>query len=71
MEKTWDTDEFGEVTLRGAMLDTNGTDLVDGIEILIDGELRGEIQEMSFSRVEDLTVDEVEELIEFQIDFKH
>ena len=69
MEKTWDTDEFGEVTLRGAMLDTNGTDLVDGIEILIDGELRGEIQGMTFSQVQDLNEDEVEDLIEFQIEF--
>ncbi len=53
MEKTWDT-PLGEVTLRGAMIDTNGTDLAEGIEVKIDGKLIGEVLDKTFSEVEDM-----------------
>jgi len=40
MEKTINTQEYGEVTVRNAMLeDPNGTDLHDGIEIKVGGTL--------------------------------
>jgi hypothetical protein len=59
MEKTWNTN-LGEVTLRGAMIDTDGTNLADGIEVKVDGKLVGEVLDMTFSQVEDMTDDEVE-----------
>ena len=62
MEKTFDT-AFGEVTLRGAMIDTNGTDLVEGVEIKIDGNLAGEVLGINFYQVEDMTIDEVEDFV--------
>ena len=62
MEKTFNT-KYGEVSLRGAMIDTNGTDLVDGIEVKIDGEFIGEILNETFNQVEDFTEKEVEEFL--------
>lgn len=64
MEKIFET-KFGEITLRTAMLDINGTDLVSGIEIKLDGKLIGEI--FGFLDVEELTIEEVEELYEASI----
>ena len=67
MEKTFDT-AFGEVTLRGAMIDINGTDLVSGVEIKLDGELIAEVLGASFYHVKDMTIEEVEEFVEKHCD---
>jgi hypothetical protein len=63
MEKTFNT-KFGEVTLRGAMIDTDGTNLADGVEIKIDGKLEGETLDMTFGEVEDMSIEEVEKFVE-------
>lgn len=63
MEKTFDT-KFGEVSLRGAMLDINGTDLVEGVEIKIEGVLSGEVAGRAFSSVSDMSIKEVEKFVE-------
>jgi len=66
-QTTTDT-KFGEVTLRGAMIDTDGTNLADGIEIKIDGELKAEVLDITFSQVEDFTVEEIESFVEEHVD---
>jgi hypothetical protein len=63
MERTLDT-KYGQVTLRGAMLDVDGTNLIDGIEIKIDDMLIAEVYGKTFSEVVDMTTLEVESLIE-------
>jgi len=64
MEKTFNT-KFGEILLRNAMIDTNGTDLADGIEIKLDDELVGEVINYSFDFMdEDTTLEEVEDFVE-------
>lgn len=59
MEKTFDTN-LGKVTLRGAMIDTDGTNLADGIEVKIDNKLIGEVLDTTFGEVEDFNDDEAE-----------
>jgi hypothetical protein len=61
MEKTFDT-KFGEVTLRHAMIDTDGTNLADGIEIKIDGELVAEVLDQHLD-LDEITIEEVEEFV--------
>ncbi len=68
MEKTFDTN-IGEVSLRGAMIDTDGTTLEDGVEIKLDGKLIGEVIGITFSQVEDMTEEEVEKFVEKHCDF--
>ena len=67
MEKVFDT-KFGNLTIRGAMLDINGTDLCDGIEFSFDGEFVGETTSVTFSQVEDMDIEEIEELVETYCD---
>lgn len=67
MQKTFDT-AIGEVTLRGAMIDINGTDLVSGVEIKLDGELIGEVLGVSFYQVEDMSTKEVEAFVKKHCD---
>lgn len=67
MQKTFDT-AIGEVTLRGAMIDINGTDLVSGVEIKLDGELIGEVFGVSFYQVEDMSTKEVETFVKKHCD---
>jgi hypothetical protein len=58
-----ETENYGEVEVRNAMLeDDNGTNLHDGIEIKVDGEDLIEIY--GYYDVEELTKEELEELIE-------
>jgi len=64
MEKKFDT-IFGEVTVRDAMIDVNGTDLVDGVEFKIDEEYVGETTSLTFSQVDE---DNIEELVETYCD---
>lgn len=67
MEKTWDT-ALGNVTLRGAMIDIDGTNLADGIEVIIDNKLVKEVLYQTFGMVEDMTVEEVEHFVEENCD---
>ena len=53
---------YGDVVVRNAMFDIDGTNLEEGIEIK--GEEIGLIEVYGYRDVSDLTVDEVEELIE-------
>lgn len=61
MEKTFDT-KYGEITLRKAMIDTDGTNLADGIEISIDGQLEEEVLDEHLD-LEEMTIEEVEEFV--------
>ncbi len=59
MTKTFNTKKYGEVTVRNAMLDMDGTNLKDGIEIKGDFnliEIYGDfdVEEMSDEQVEGL-----------------
>lgn len=63
MTKTFNTN-LGKVTLRSAMLDINGTDLVEGVVIKIDGKLAGEVVGIDFDDVKDMTIKEVEKFTE-------
>ena len=67
MEKTAET-KFGTVTLRGAMIDTDGTNLADGIEIKIDGILVNEVIGVTFGEVEDMSDEEVEDFVDRHCD---
>lgn len=67
MEKTFET-KFGEVSLRGAMIDTDGTNLVDGVEIKLEGKLIGEATGVTFGQVEDMEIEEVENFVEEHCD---
>ena len=63
MTKTFDTNKVGEVTLRGAIIDTDRTNLPDCIEILIDENVVGEVYGFCFSDVEDFTIEQVEDFV--------
>jgi len=68
MEKTFDT-KFGEILLRKAMIDTDGTNLESGIEIKLDDELIGEVLGSSFDfEDEDTTIEEIEDFVEKYVD---
>jgi coenzyme F420-reducing hydrogenase beta subunit len=67
MKKDWDT-TFGKVSLRGAMIDTDGTNLVEGVEIKVEGKLVAEVLNMTFGQVEDFTQKEVEKFVEENCD---
>jgi len=60
MENKLET-SYGEVTVRNAIIDTNGTDLVDGIEISGDFDT---ITLLGYRNVESFDINEVESLIE-------
>ena len=63
MEKTFDTC-YGKVKLRGAMIDTDGTNIIEGIVVKINGKLVAEVLDMTFSQVEDFTTEEAEKFVE-------
>lgn len=61
MEKTFDT-AYGEVTVRNAMLDPDGTNLEEGIEIK--GEEIGLIEIYGYRDIDEMSAEEVEEIID-------
>jgi hypothetical protein len=63
MTKTFNT-KYGIATLRFAMFDINGTDLVEGIEVKLDDVLIGEVYGFSFDQIEDMSISEVENFID-------
>lgn len=60
MEKVFDT-KYGEVTVRNAMFDTDGTNLDEGIELK--GDEIGLMEVYGYRDIEDMTEEEVEIII--------
>jgi len=61
-EKTYHTD-YGDVIVRNAMFDTDGTNLEEGVEVKNpDNNVLVEIY--GYKDVEEFTIDELEEIIE-------
>lgn len=56
--------KYGEVKLRVVMIDIDGTNLEEGIEVSLNGELLGQVIEIDF---DDLTITDVEEIVEYFI----
>jgi hypothetical protein len=56
--------KYGEVELRVVMTDIDGTNLDEGIEVTLNGELLGQVIEIDF---DDLTIADVEEIVEYFI----
>jgi hypothetical protein len=56
--------KYGEVELRVVMTDIDGTNLDEGIEVTLNGELLGQVIEIDF---DDLTISDVEEIVEYFI----
>ena len=61
-ERVFQTDKYGEVSVRNAMFDIDGTNLEEGIEIKGDDIELTEI--MQYYDVDELNIEEVEELLE-------
>jgi len=67
-EKTFNT-KFGEILLRKAVFDMDGTNLESGIEIKLDDELIAEVVDSYFDfEDEDTTIEEVEDFVEKYVD---
>jgi hypothetical protein len=62
MEIKFET-SIGEVIFRTAIIDVNGTDLVEGIELVLDGTLEREIFGYYIHDFEEMTIEEVEEFL--------
>lgn len=60
-EKKINTKKYGQVIVRNAMLDIDGTNLSEGIEIKGDFDL---IEVFEFYDINEITNDQVEELID-------
>jgi len=56
--------KYGMAEFCHAICDTNGTDLIEIIEIKLDGELIGEMQYNEFDDFSDLSTKEVESILE-------
>jgi hypothetical protein len=56
--------KYGVVQLRVAMIDINGTDLCEGIEVKLDDELIGEVFNVQSDYIDELSIEEVEEIVE-------
>ena len=64
MEITFESKRFGEVTIRDCMLETNGTNLEEGIEVKVDGELMTENFRYRASSFEDIPDEAREEILD-------
>lgn len=62
MEYKFDT-KYGEVTLRNAMIDIDGTNLEEGVEVYLDGEYVNDMTGATPAS-EETTVEEAEKLYE-------
>ena len=67
MFNTFSFCEYGDVTLRNAIFDTNGTDLVEGIEISSDNNEFETIEIHGYIDLDELEADDVEKLIQENI----
>ncbi len=61
MTKNFDTEEYGNVSVRNAMLDTDGTNLTEGIEISIG--VSESIEVAGYHDLDELTAEQVELII--------
>jgi hypothetical protein len=64
MEYKFDT-KYGEVTLRNAMIDIDGTNLEEGVELYLDGEYVNDMAGFGITIDEETTVEKAEELYLF------
>ena len=55
---------YGEVTFKHAMIDTDGTNLEEGITIFIDGKYIAETIDFSIDEIEEMTEKEIESVVE-------
>ena len=55
--------KFGEVQLRVALIDINGTDWYEGIEVKLNDELIGEVFNIESHYIDEMSVEEVEEIV--------
>ena len=62
MTRTLET-KFGEITLRSAMLDIDGTNLEEGIEVKLDGEIIGEVIGGNIYEIEEMSTKEIEAFV--------
>lgn len=62
MKYTYDT-TYGEVEFSSAVFDIDGTNLVEGTEVRLDGELVVEDKGTPVSTFDEMTTDEVEEYL--------
>ena len=62
MELKFDTC-IGEVTIRTSMLNTGRHDLVEGVEVKVNGKLVGELRERSADEFEGLSDIEIEDFV--------
>jgi hypothetical protein len=60
MKKTFET-SLGKVKVSFAMIDTNGTDLCEGVDFNLDGKFIGDAVGLS---LDEITKDNIEELLE-------
>lgn len=56
--------KYGNVKLRVVMIDINGTDLCEGVEVKLDDELIGEGFNLQLDNIDELSVEEVEKIVE-------
>ena len=56
--------KYGIAKLSYAIIDTNGTDLVEGIEVILDGELIGQLFDIEFDCISELSIKEIETILE-------
>lgn len=62
-EITFNT-KHGEVNIRTAVFDTDGTNLQDGVEVKLDDELVKELYGRHVYQFEDMSVEEIEKFLE-------
>ena len=63
MERTFETNKYSQVTVRNTMIEIEGdSTLIEGIEIK--GDDIGLIEILKYIDIEDLSIDEVEDLID-------
>ena len=63
MERTFETNKYGQVTVRNSMIEIEGdSTLIEGIEIK--GDDIGLIEILKYIDIEDLSIDDVEDLID-------
>ncbi len=62
MTQTFENTKFGDVTVRNIMIDTDGTNLEEGIEIKVDN-VEQPIEFFGYHSLEDMTNEDIEELL--------
>ena len=62
MTQAFENTKFGDVTVRNIVIDTDGTNLEEGIEIIVEN-VPEPIEIFGYRSVEDMTNDDVEEIL--------